>query len=155
MLFALAAGAIAASAQDEAGPAAGFGRKNALVGSWMTHNTGSADTLWTLQSFSRDGRTFATGQGDTMPPVVSPQIGAWKNIGGGRYKATFVSIIYDPSSGVPPGTFVGTAKITEIIRPNWSGTSLTGHFSFQMFDPDGNVIYANEGEFVGTRITAD
>ena len=130
-------------------------RRSPLVGSWMTHNTGSTDVLWTLQSFSHDGRTFSTGQGDTMPPVLSPQIGAWRYLGGGFYSATFASIVYDPSSGVPPGTFAGTAKVTEMIQPDPSGKTLSGHFKFQLLDTAGNEIYENEGSFVGQRITAD
>lgn len=125
-----------------------------LVGSWACQNTGSADVQRTLQSFSVGGVAFGTGQGDTIPPVLSPQIGDWRYLGKGRYSVSFESIIYDPSSGVPPGTFAGTAKIDEMIDLARSGKSLTGHFRFQMLDPDGNVIYQNEGAFKGRRITA-
>lgn len=129
--------------------------KKALAGSWLCDNTNLAgDTLKTLQAFTEDGRAFITGQGDIIPPVISPQFGSWEHLGGRTFAVTVLSIVYDPQGG-PAGTFLGTAKIRETITLGRSGDRFKGRFKFVQVDTAGNVVYTNEGAFQGTRIKVE
>jgi len=131
---------------------------NVLIGSWLCDHiftSGLTGGTKTLQVFTGDGLAIANGQGDIIPPVLSPQVGAWTLLGGRRYGMTFKSIVYDPSSGIPPGTFLGLATISQKVSLDAFGNALTGTFSFQQADTSGNVVFAAGGTFGCTRITVE
>lgn len=131
-------------------------QKTALAGSWLCDNTSlSGDVIKTLQAFTEDGRAFVTGQGDTVPPVLSPQFGSWEHREGRTFDITVLSIAYDPQGPPPAGTLVGTAKIRETVTLDRSGNKFSGRFKFVLSDPAGNVLYTNDGTFHGSRIKVE
>jgi len=138
--------------QAETPPEHSEREKKALAGSWFCGNTGSVASIKTLQAFTADGRAFTTGQGDIVPPVLSPQFGSWEHLFGRTYAITLLSIVYDPQGPPPAGTFLGTAKINETVTLDQSGDKFKGHFKFVQLDPAGKVQFTNEGTFQCARI---
>jgi hypothetical protein len=136
-------------------------QKKALAGSWLRDHTITSPpelagiSLKTLAAFTEDGRAFETGQGDIIPPVFSPGFGSWEHQGGGTFAISFIVITYDTAGGMPPGTFLGLAKISETVTLDRSGNKCNGSSKAEQFDVAGNLVFSAETTFTGTRIKVE
>lgn len=133
-------------------------KKTTIAGTWFLDTTLTSPPeiagpgIKLLHAFTEDGRAFNTGQGDNIPPVLSPGFGSWENLGGRTFALSFTILVYDTAGGTPPGTFLGLATALETVTLDESGNTLVGTFKFVQHDTDGNVVFTAEGTLKGIRI---
>ncbi len=136
-----------ASSQDEQG--------NDLVGVWEAVDVPAENDCITglplpgtpiirvLNTFNQGGTMYVE---DTIPfegPYRSTGGGIWKRTSGRNY--TYVNLHY---SFDPDKTFLFTVKLKSNLTLSRDGNSFTENGTFQVVEPNGNVIYA--GCFNGT-----
>lgn len=66
----------------------------------------------------------------------SPQHGAWKYLGGGKYGSTGVFFRYDPASGA----YLGTLTLRHELELAADGQSFTGVAIGELRDANGNIL---------------
>ena len=75
--------------------------------------------------------------------------GAWTSTGDRTLAFTFVELQSDET-----GAFVGTVTVRGTSELDAAG-ALTGHFTFDVTDPTGKVVFAGSGTFQGIRIVVE
>ena len=88
-------------------------------------------------------------------PKVDPRggsvcLGAWKEVGGHTFKLTHRVWSFDAS-----GNYQGTIRLTETITLGDNGTTHSGTFTLDFFDPADNPVGSLSGNVVGERITVE
>lgn len=65
------------------------------------------------------------------------------------------SVGYNPP-GTDPADIAGLINIHELVSVDFSGNSMTGSFSFDLYEPDGTtfVAHVGDGTVSGERVTA-
>ena len=128
--------------------------KNRIVGVWLTTvtprncQTGDqvAPSFQGLITFNRGG-TVAEYGANPMAPFRSPGHGIWKLIGShGRYSFAFSFFPLTPA-GIP----VGRLKVTASVRLSENDNETASSGSFELRDPNGNLIAAGCSSATGTR----
>jgi len=88
-------------------------------------------------------------------PNVDPRsgtvcLGAWKEEAQGTFKLTHRVWNYDVS-----GNFMGTIHLTETLILGDRGSTHSGTFTLDIYDPAGNLVGEVPGTVVGERISPD
>ena len=88
-------------------------------------------------------------------PNVDPRtgnvcLGVWKNAGHGNYKLAHRVWIYDAN-----GNFGGTIHLSETVKVGNHGTTHSGSFALDFYDPSGNFQFEVAGNVAGDRISVD
>lgn len=95
------------------------------------------------------------------PVTQSFCMGTWKQTGRYTYQLKHMTLSWtpDPTDLMNGATFVGPGLITETITVSRDGSSYTGQFTIDQFQPDGKTPVAVGGHLTGnikaTRITVD
>ena len=124
-----------------------------LEGAWdsqVTSTDCNGNILMAFRSFElfHQGGTF-TGTGNAgNPELGSPVLGTWQRTPGMR---TFTSPIQFFTFN-PDGSFAGTVKLERQIHLSADGNSYTATSTFQIYDPDGNLLFSGCGTEVATRL---
>ena len=84
-------------------------------------------------------------------------MGVWKKIGRLRYKVNHIAWAGNDTTNAPGGIGnpQGPAQIVEHITLSPDGKSLTGTFTLDAYDPNGNPVAHIVGVISGNRITID
>jgi hypothetical protein len=132
-----------------------------IVGSWIiTFPDGLDDpNAHQVTSFTADG-IMINGGPPSSPPSTSGGpptrlyttvgLGAWTQIAGGQFRATFAQAEVDES-----GTFSDLVKVVATVGV--TGNTFTGSFTVLVTDAGGNVLFDSmgpAGHVNGTRIVA-
>ena len=118
-----------------------------LAGSWdVVATTPTQGSFNVFISFFDDGNVIADEPGSQE----TAGHGNWMATGGTNVAYTFKSVFGDANQQVLARLkIVGTLQYS-IAQDNW-----TGPFKVEVFDPNGNLIFADRGTFTGTRIAVE
>lgn len=132
VILILAAAQIPASGQN--------GKANRIEGTWRValtiHNcqTGAeVATVPALNTFIAGGSMIGTPS--QSPASIRAGHGVWEHTGGSSFSNTVVFFRY-----APDGTFAGTQKVTRQIEFTHGSDEFTSTDSFELADPNGNVV---------------
>ena len=121
---------------------------------------GSIVGLWHVQ-FQIGGQTIQeayqiwNGSGtEVHNPNVDPRggdmcLGAWKRVNG-TYKLAHRVWSYDLN-----GNFLGTIHLSETLTVGHGGSTHTGSFTSDFYDPTGKFVMGVTGNVIGQRISVD
>jgi hypothetical protein len=114
--------------------------------------------LWYIE-FTIDGNVIQdayqlwnAGGTEVHNPNVDPRagnvcLGVWRNMGHGTYKLTHRVWNYDTN-----GNFLGTINLSETLTLGKSGSTHSGTFALDFYDPSGNFLMELDGSVTGKRI---
>ena len=146
---AVGAAAAAGIAVTDSARADDGGRDNGVVGAWIiTHQDDPPGD-------PTPGKAAVTlGPGGILENVeIAPPLGvgagSWTGLGGGRFKAVFVT--------GAPGQNPGDPGVIVEVRPRGrvTGDSISGTYTVAVSNADnGHVQFSGTGKFHGTRLTA-
>lgn len=127
----------------------GDGDSSPIVGLW--HIQFQVDT----QTIQEAYQLWNAGGTEIHNPNVDPRtgnvcLGVWKQVGQGNYKLAHRVWIYDAN-----GNFGGTIHLSETVKMGNHGTTHTGSFALDFYDPAGNFQFEVAGNVVGERISVD
>ena len=153
---AIAALAIALSAQAESGPG--------LTGSWLGRIVPTSVPIPPtpdLITFMRDG-TVVESQRAYLPdtpwgPLLRTSAhGVWERTGDGDFAVT-VMVIYQggPDHPTTPGEILAIEKARMKLRLDERGAHFSGTLLDELRDVSGNVIFQGVGTYEGTRIAVE
>ena len=133
------------------------GARGAIVGYWkfaFTAPDGVTGIDWGFQQWHSDG-TELTNSGAQPPATGSFCTGVWEQAGRGAYRLNHWAIAYNPP-GTDPADLAGLIHIQELVSVDWTGDSMSGTVSLDLYAPDGTTFLAHvgEGTVSGGRITA-
>lgn len=115
-----------------------------LVGSWNVQiETPVQGTFPAFLSFFSDGIMI----GDEANSDETSAYGNWVATGGRGVNYTFKSLI-----GSPQSVATGSLKVVGSLDYNADQDTWTGPFNIEVYDTDGNIIFADQGTLSGTRI---
>jgi hypothetical protein len=132
VILILAAAQMSASGQN--------GKANRLEGTWRValtiHNCQTGAEISTVPALN----TFIAGGSMIGTPSQNPALlraghGVWEHNGGANFTNTVVFFRY-----APDGTFAGTQKVTRQIELAHGSDQFTSTDSFELADPNGNVV---------------
>ncbi len=88
-------------------------------------------------------------------PNVDPRtgnvcLGVWKNVAPRTYKLAHRVWWYDAT-----GNFLGTIHLSETLTLGDNGSTHTGSFTLDFYDPNNNFLFEVPGNVVAERISAD
>jgi hypothetical protein len=96
------------------------------------------------EMFMRGGTLASTD--NTSPSESGPGFGTWQHIAGRRFTAPFQFYRFNPD-----GTFAGVNKITRTITVAIGADSYTAVAAFEIYDPNGNLVFSGCGTETATR----
>lgn len=133
------------------------GARGNIVGYWkfaFTAPDGVTGIDWGFQQWHSDG-TELTNSGAQPPATGSFCTGVWEQAGRGAYHLNHWAIAYNPP-GTSPADLAGLINIQELVSVDWTGNSMSGTVSLDLYAPDGTTFLAHvgEGTVSGERITA-
>ncbi|HWZ81956.1 MAG TPA: hypothetical protein VNW47_05000 [Terriglobales bacterium] len=148
--------AVAAHSQTRIAPQASIGGKDAAES-----DTSSVVGLWHIrfvvgdQTIQEAYQVWNQGGTEVHNPNVDPRtgnvcLGAWKKVGNRAYKLAHRVWSYDTA-----GTFLGTINLSESIYLGHKGSTHTGTFVLDFFDPAGNFQFEVPGNVVAERISVE
>ncbi|HSE13214.1 MAG TPA: hypothetical protein VLB69_11325 [Rudaea sp.] len=131
--------------------------RGAIVGYWkfaFTAPDGVTGIDWGFQQWHSDG-TEITNSGAQPPATQSFCTGVWEQAGRGAYHLNHWAIAYNPP-GTDPSDLAGLINIQELVSVDWTGNSMSGTVSLDLYAPDGTTFLAHlaNGTVSGERITA-
>jgi hypothetical protein len=118
--------------------------------------------LWHIQFLVGDQtiqeayQLWNVGGTEVHNPNVDPRtgnvcLGVWKRKASrGTYKLAHRVWSYDAN-----GTFLGTINLSETVTLHNQGTTHTGSFTLDFYDPSGNFVVEVKGSVVGERISVE
>ncbi len=153
MMFTLAINSTTVFGQKEVISPANEG--NNLVGVWQSVSptvdcqTGvpNGPPIKVLYNFMQGGTMSLSDTNETDGPYRSPLEGIWKRISGRNY--AYVGLYYGFN---PDRTFAVTIKIRENMSLGSNLDSFTGHGTFEVFDPNDNLLASGCFTDAGTRL---
>jgi len=134
-------------------PASGQnGKGNKLEGTWRVALTirncqtgAEIATVPALNTFIPGGSMIGTPSQN--PTLIRAGHGAWEHSGGRSFTNTVVFFRYNAD-----GTFAGTQKVTRQIELAQSSDEFTSTDSFELADPNGNVVGSGCATGAGQRL---
>ena len=125
------------------------GQSSSIVGLWHIQ------FLVDNQSIQEAYQLWNAGGTEIHNPNVDPRtgnvcLGVWKNVGNGNYKLVHRVWIYDTE-----GNFGGTIHLSETVKMENHGTTHSGSFALDFYDPSGNFQFEVAGDVVAERISVD
>jgi hypothetical protein len=118
-----------------------------LVGAWLVTSVRSRGVGMNMLTFSSDGTFFRSG--DTHPNLSGGH-GAWKQLNGAEFEATYVAFRFDESR-----KWVGSTKTTLRIQLGDGRNEFTGTARSVSRDLDEKPIGAGESKLEGKRIVVE
>jgi len=153
-LAAMAAGASAIHSQSRsiqpgAPSQAGDVESAPIVGLWHIQFVVGTQTIQEAYQLWNAGGT------EIHNPNVDPRsgnvcLGVWKRAGHGTYKLAHRVWSYDTN-----GNFQGTIHLSETLTVANHGTTHSGSFTLDFYDPSGNFQFEVAGSVVGERVSVD
>jgi hypothetical protein len=144
LLAAAAPTAVAASDDDNTG----------LEGAWIGNVSSTGFPLFqALYTFARGGGMVTSSSIDLSPKSLStPGYGAWQRTAEREraFAFTFDTFVFDPQ-GNPAG--VVKSRATAVLDA--SGDTFTGVFKFDVFAPNGAIVFSGSGTHDGRRIRVE
>jgi len=131
---------------DSASP--GDSDDSSIVGLWHIQ------FLVGTQTIQEAYQLWNVGGTEVHNPNVDPRsgnvcLGVWKrNASGGTYKLAHRVWNYDTN-----GTFMGTINLSETVSLAHHGTTHSGSFTLDFYDPSGNLVVEVAGSVVAERIS--
>jgi hypothetical protein len=144
LILLLAAAQIPASGQN--------GKASRIEGTWRValtiRNCQTGAEIATAQGLN----TFIPGGSMIGTPSANPALlrtghGVWEHTGGQSFTNTVIFFRY-----APDGTFAGTQKVTRQIEVAHGGDEFTSTDSFELADPNGNVVGGGCATGAGQRL---
>ena len=136
--------------QANSGPTDGNGANSRIVGLWHIQFTVGDQTI--QEAF----QLWNVGGTEVHNPNVDPRggtvcLGVWKRKAShGRYKLAHRVWNYDTS-----GNFMGTIHLSETLTLGHHGTTHSGSFTLDFYDPSGTFLFEVNGNVVGERISVE
>jgi hypothetical protein len=120
-----------------------------MVGLWYIEFTANSAVIQTAYQLWNAGGT------EVHNPNVDPRggnvcLGVWKPVGHGVYKLTHRVWNYDTN-----GNFLGTINLSETVTLGKGGSTHSGSFALDFYDPSGNFLTEVDGTVTGNRIPVD
>ena len=124
-------------------------QRSPIVGLWHIQFLVGTQTIQEAYQLWNAGGT------EIHNPNVDPRtgnvcLGVWKNVGHGNFKLAHRVWIYDAN-----GNFGGTIHLTETVKMGNHGTTHSGSFALDFYDPSGNFQFEVAGNVAGDRISVD
>jgi hypothetical protein len=121
-----------------------------LAGAWSVEVTVEIQQLSFpgLLTFTSDGIVLAE---EPPSPFETTGHGNWVATGPREAAFTFLALF----GGGPGGNVSATGKVVGKLEYDPRADNWSGPFKIQVFDPDGNEIFADRGTFSGTRIAVE
>ena len=152
-LSAMAAGA--ASIHSQSNPlqpdstSSGDKAGKTMVGLWHIQFTVGGQTIQEAYQLWNAGGT------EVHNPNVDPRggsvcLGVWKHGPHGTFKLTHRVWNYDTN-----GNFMGTIHLSETLTLGHHGTTHSGSFTLDFYDPSGTFLFEVNGNVVGERISVE
>jgi hypothetical protein len=129
----------------------------AITGSWLeTYTPAVGAPFKAVNTYGEDGVWISSAQGAvvTGPPFPSsftPAQGQWTHRGGRTFSTTAVSI----GSDVTDGRLLFLLKVRQTVTLNRRGNAYRSVFKTEVFDPEGNLLFAVEGTSEARRISVE
>lgn len=122
---------------------------SSVVGLWHIRFNVGDQTIQEAFQIWNDGGT------EVHNPNVDPRtgnvcLGAWKSTGKRSYKLAHRVWNYDSN-----GNFMGTINLSESIYLGHKGSTHTGSFTLDFFDPAGNFLFEVPGDVVAERVSVE
>jgi hypothetical protein len=139
------------------GVSTGDERNDSIVGLWQVvfvskGNPGIPDDAVLDSGYATWHSDGTEIMNSSKPPKTgSFCMGVWKKTGRATYHLNHVALSWDPTGS----TFVGPANIREEVTVDAGGTTYTGTFTIDQYDPAGTLLVHVTGDIVAYRITAD
>lgn len=146
LLLGATAGALGIGAAALAPMTAMAAESSGLVGTWDVQITDL--TTPNGPTTFEGATTFAPGGGLVTMASDQPStgLGSWAQKGGGAFRARFMQFGFGPP---------GPSKVVISIKGTLSEDSISGTFTYKVYDLQGNVIFGNgKGTFTGKRFSA-
>ena len=90
--------------------------------------------------------------GGRAPATENFCMGVWRQTAPSRYHLNHYALSYDPSSG----TINARVIIKEDVTLNQTGTSYSGSFTLDVYDPSGTTEVAHQnGQVTAQRVSAN
>ena len=118
-----------------------------LIGAWLVTSARSRGVGMNMLTFSSDGTFFRSG--DTHP-TLSGGHGAWKQLNGAEFEATYVAFRFDESR-----KWIGSTKTTLRIKLGDSPNEFTGTARAVNRDLDDKPLGGGESRLEGRRIVVE
>lgn len=163
-VFAQFAGGIKAAQQASAATASvtqlpnfnAPGAHGAIVGFWkfaFTAPDGITGIDWGFQQWHSDG-TELTNSGGQLPATGNFCTGVWEQAGRGAYRLNHWAIAWN-LPGTDPADLAGLVNIRELVSVDWTGNSMSGTVSLDLYATDATTFLAHlgEGTVSAVRIT--
>jgi len=129
----------------------------AIVGSWIETITvtgpGAPPPFKSLGVYTADGNLVFSDQGGVTlvpPQAFSATAGSWTYVRERTFAWTAVALISDLS-----GNHVGTLKVRGESTVDRSGDRYTSRFRAEIFDPNGQLVFAADGTNEGRRVVVE
>lgn len=137
------------SLQQNSAPSRPTGAKTSIVGLWHIQFTVGDQTI--QEAF----QLWNAGGTEVHNPNVDPRtgnvcLGVWRHAQHGTYKLAHRVWSYDDA-----GNFMGTINLSETLTLGEDGTTHSGSFILDFYDPAGNFQFEVPGNVTGQRITVD
>lgn len=125
----------------------------AIQGTWQVQvtirNCATGDPIVSFPSlvtYAGGGTVLATTS-SLSPALNSPGQGVWQYVGGQSYTGGYMFFRFNSS-----GTFIGAQKISQEIEYDGALDQLNITATFEVLDPNGNVVGSGCVTAVGTRL---
>ena len=118
-----------------------------LIGAWIVTASRPGGVGKNLLTFSSDGTFFRSG--DTHP-LLSRAHGAWKQVGDGKFDATYIAFRFDQS-----GKWIGSTKTRIHIIAGPGDNEFTGVAKVSTRDLQDNEVGTSETRLQGNRIQVE
>ena len=123
-----------------------------IVGMWsFTMTSGGQTADFGYQQWHSDG-TELMNSGGRAPASENFCMGVWRQVSTNRFHLNHLALSYDPSSG----TLNARVNIKEDVTVNPAGTSYSGTFTLDVYDPSGKTAVAHQsGQVTAQRVPAN
>jgi hypothetical protein len=129
--------------------------RNAIVGFWkfaFVAQDGVHGIDWGFQSW-HDDSTELTNSGGQLPATGNFCSGTWSQDPDGTYHLNHWAIAWN-LPGTDPSDLAGLINISEVLRLDRSGNSMTGSVALDLYAPDTTTHLAHlvDGTVIGSRV---
>jgi len=123
-----------------------------IVGMWSFRMISGGQTAdFGYQQWHSDG-TELMNSGGRAPATENFCMGVWRQVAPSKYHLNHLALSYDASSG----TLNARVNIKEDVTLDASGTSYSGTFTIDVYDPNGTTVVARQsGQVTAQRVPAN
>lgn len=123
-----------------------------IVGMWSFKMLSGGQTAdFGYQQWHSDG-TELMNSGGRSPASENFCMGVWRQVAASRYHLNHFALSYDPSSGA----LNARVNIKEDVTVDPSGSSYSGTFTLDVYDPSGTTAVAHQsGQVTAQRVLAN